>query len=205
MSDYQYEDSKHIYIDSETGVLKNLPGFANSDDLNFFESITVAKRLNELYESPFEIAGVRSLFVIHEHLFQDVYSWAGKQRVVEISKDGKEFIPRLLFENVIYHIDGLIGEYRQLRKNQKRKIANKLSEILDSINYFHPFREGNGRAQREFIRLLALEKEFLLNLNPPDKKVFDLYMLGTVNSDIKILTDLIFELLLKTEIKNKER
>jgi cell filamentation protein len=76
-------------------------------------------------------------------------------------------------------------------------VAEKLAEILDAVNYLHPFREGNGRAQREFIRLLALEKEFILNLNPPDKNIFDRYMLGTVNSDIKMLTELIFELLKK--------
>lgn len=93
----------------------------------------------------------------------------------------------------------MIGEYRKIRKNQKSKIAGKLAEILDSVNYLHPFREGNGRAQREFIRLLALEKEFKKNLNPPDKNVFDKYMLGTVNSDTKILSDLIFKLLKKDE------
>lgn len=194
---YRYEDAKHIYIDSRTGVLKNLAGFTSSEDLHFFESITVSKRLNELYENPIEIIDVRSLFRIHHHLFQDVYSWAGKKRVVEISKDGKEFTPTPLFNNVLHFIDGLIAVYRQTRKNQKKKIAQKLAEILDSINYLHPFREGNGRAQREFIRLLALEKEFILNLNPPDKNVFERYMFGTVNSDVKILTDLIFELLKK--------
>lgn len=34
----------------------------------------------------------------------------------------------------------------------------------------HPFREGNGRTQREFIRLLAAEKGMVLNLNPPENK-----------------------------------
>jgi cell filamentation protein len=43
-------------------------------------------------------------------------------------------------------------------------LAHKLAEILDGINYLHPFREGNGRTQREFIRLLAMEKG--LSLKP---------------------------------------
>lgn len=196
-NNYRYEDTEYIYINPETGVLKNLVGISNSEDLHFFESITVSKRLNELYECSIEIVGINSLFIIHHHLFQDVYSWAGKKRVVEISKDGKEFIPSQLFDNAFHYIDGLINEYRQIRKNQKKKIARKLAEILDSVNYLHPFREGNGRAQREFIRLLASEKGFILNLNPPDKNVFDRYMAGTVTSDIKILEDLIIELLKK--------
>ena len=56
--------------------------------------------------------------------------------------------------------------------------------------------EGNGRTQREFIRLLALEKGYQLNLNPADNKsVYDRYMQGTIESDVKTLTELILELL----------
>ncbi|NBY30396.1 MAG: filamentation induced by camp protein fic, partial [Sphingobacteriia bacterium] len=65
------------------------------------------------------------------------------------------------------------------------------------VNYLHPFREGNGRSQREFLRLLAFEKGYLLNLNPPDNKgVYDRYMQGTIESEVKILADLIDELLI---------
>jgi cell filamentation protein len=74
-------------------------------------------------------------------------------------------------------------------------LGEKLAEILDNVNYLHPFREGNGRAQREFLRLLALEKGLKLNLNPPDRKdVYERYMKGTIESAVKTLTDLIFEL-----------
>jgi cell filamentation protein len=73
-----------------------------------------------------------------------------------------------------------------------------LAEILDNINYLHPFREGNGRAQREFLRTLALEKEIQLNLNPADNKIiYDQYMQGTINSDIEMLSRLILEQLVK--------
>ena len=75
-------------------------------------------------------------------------------------------------------------------------MARKLAEILDNINFLHPFREGNGRTQREFIRILALEKGFILNLNPPDNiEVYERYMHGTINGDIDTLSSLIFDLL----------
>jgi len=71
-----------------------------------------------------------------------------------------------------------------------------LAEILDNVNYVHPFREGNGRTQREFLRLLALDKSLTLNLNPPNNKsVYERYMNGTIESDITTLTELIFELI----------
>jgi cell filamentation protein len=73
-------------------------------------------------------------------------------------------------------------------------LAEKLAEILDNVNYLHPFREGNGRTQREFLRLLALEKGLTLNLNPPDEEsVYERYMKGIIESDSLTLNELIFE------------
>ena len=75
-----------------------------------------------------------------------------------------------------------------------------MAVILDNVNYLHPFREGNGRTQRELLRLLALEKGLTLNLNPPDNKsVYEQYMKGTIESDVKTLTELIFELIVTND------
>lgn len=197
MSDsYKYVDPDYTYTDPKTGILRNLADIKDQDNLLFFESGAVAKRIQELYENPLKIKGVESLLTIHKHLFQDVYSWAGKKRKVEISKAGKQFFPTTHFDNAFRFIDTLISDYKNTLKNDKHRIAEKLAEILDNVNYLHPFREGNGRVQREFLRLLALEKDLVLNLNPPDdKKIYDQYMQGTINSDIKALTKLIFELI----------
>jgi cell filamentation protein len=201
---YQYIDTHYSYIDPETSVLRNLQGITDAEVLLFVESGAVTKRLQELYENPIRINGIANLFQVHEYLFQDLYSWAGKRRIVEISKDGKQFFPIAHFDNALKFIDSLIDEYYSISSDDKQNIAQKLAEILDNINYLHPFREGNGRTQREFIRLLALEKGFHLNLNPPDNKtVYDRYMKGTVESQIDTLTELIFELLNSTvEKKN---
>ena len=185
---YKYVDPDYIYTDLKTGILRNLADITDPDDFLFFESGVVAKRIQELYEKPIRIKGADSLLSVHRHLFQDVYSWAGKRRVVEISKAGKQFFPTTHFDNAFRFIDTLISEYRSISKGDNLQIAEKLAEILDNVNYLHPFREGNGRAQREFLRLLALEKGLTLNLNPPDnKKVYDQYMQGTINSDVKTL------------------
>jgi len=129
-------------------------------------------------------------------LFQDIYAWAGKKRTVEISKDGKQFFPTSHFDNAFRYIDQLIAEFNKIPKDNKKLLAEKLAEILDNVNYLHPFREGNGRTQREFLRLLALEKNLTLNLNPPDNRsVYELYMKGTIESDMQTLIELIFELI----------
>lgn len=129
-------------------------------------------------------------------MFQDIYVWAGKKRIVEISKDGKQFFPTSHFDNASRYIDPLTAEFKKIPNNNKREIAEKLAEILDNINYLHLFREGNGRTQREFLRLLAFEKGLSLNLNPPDNNsVYQRYMKGTVESDLTTLTELILELI----------
>lgn len=193
---YRYVDPDYTYIDPKSGFLKNLANITDSEDLLFFESVTVTKRINELHNNPIKINGIESLFLIHQHLFQDIYGWAGKKRLVEISKDGKQFFPTSHFENAFNFIDTLIEGFKKTKRDDRNKIAEKLAEILDNVNYLHPFRDGNGRAQREFLRMLALEKGITLNLNPPDdENVYERYMHGTVNSDVKILKELIFELI----------
>lgn len=199
---YKYIDPDYTYTDPKTGLLRNLQDITEPDVLRFVESSAVTKRLQELYENPIKIKGIESLFLIHKNLFQDIYAWAGKKRIVEISKDGKQFFPTTHFDNAYRYIETLITEFKKIPKNNKKQLAEKLAEILDNVNYFHPFREGNGRTQREFLRLLALEKGVTLNLNPPDNKsVFERYMKGTIESDVATLTELIFELI---ETKKEE-
>lgn len=193
---YKYIDSDYTYTDAKTGLLRNLQDISDPDVLMFVESSAVTKRLRELDENPIKIKGIDSLFDIHKHLFQDIYVWAGKKRIVEISKDGKQFFPTSHFENAFRYIDQLIGDFKKIPKHNERQLAEKLAEILDNVNYLHPFREGNGRTQRAFLRQLALEKGLTLNLNPPDNKsTYEKYMKGTIESDVSTLTELIFELI----------
>ena len=197
---YKYIDPEFTYIDPKSGLLMNLQDITDPDILLFVESGAVTKRLQELYEHPIKVKGIGSLFEIHRHLFQDIYVWAGKKRVVEISKDGKQFFLTSHFDNAFKYIDQLVAAFKKIPRDNKKVLAEKLAEILDNINYLHPFREGNGRTQREFLRMLALEKGLTLNLNPPDNKsVHERYMKGTIESDVTTLTELIFELIDKNE------
>jgi cell filamentation protein len=195
-NDYAYIDLDRIYTNPDTGVLKNLAGIATREDLDFFESVSVAKRVKELKDNPLKIKDSTTLLAIHKHLFQDVYQWAGQKRVVEINKGSKQFFPTNRFDTAFTYIDGLLAEHRATNKTDKLRIAGKLAEILDTVNFLHPFREGNGRTQREFLRILAIEKGFDLNLNPADNAdVYKRYMDGTINGDVSKLAELIGEII----------
>jgi len=193
---YEYIDPDYTYTDPVTGVLRNLTGITDPQDLLFFESAAVIKRAQELEINPIRIQNATTLLNIHRYLFQDVYHWAGQKRKVEISKQGKPFFLTEYFDNGFSYIDTLIGDYRKIVPADKSNLARHLATLLDNINYLHPFREGNGRTQREFIRVLALEKGYSLNLNPPDNlDVFERYMSGTIEGDIGKLTSLLLELM----------
>jgi cell filamentation protein len=193
---YNYIDPDYTYTHPQTGVLRNKEDIGDAHVLLAFESLKVSSRLEELQVNPLKISNSFSLLEIHEYLFQDIYSWAGKIRTVEISKGGTPFFPLERFVTAFSYIDSLILEYRQIDRVDKPHLAHKLAEILDSINYLHPFREGNGRTQREFLRLLSLEKGLSLNLNPPDNiGTYERYMSGTINGDVEKLSLLILELI----------
>ncbi|MCO5239379.1 MAG: Fic family protein [Chitinophagaceae bacterium] len=194
-NDYQYIDPDYKYT-GKSGVLRNLANIEDGKVLLAYESLKVSKRVEELFENPIKLKDADSLLTIHHYLFQDVYEWAGKIRTVNISKSGKPFFNGERFNTAFQYVDNLIAEYRKIKEGDKRQLSNKLAEILDSVNFLHPFREGNGRTQREFLRTLALEKNLILNLNPPDNQdVYNRYMLGTINGDIEQLSKLIFELI----------
>jgi cell filamentation protein len=188
---YKYDDPDHVYTDPETGVLRNKLGITDGEILQMTESIEVGRRLEELEDSPVTIQSADTLLVIHGYLFRNLYDWAGKLRTVNISKQGKPFLPVTSFAEGFAYINSLLAEYRS-DGNQKNIVAKQLATILDSVNYLHPFREGNGRTQREFIRMLAFEKGFLLDLNPAtDESVYECYMDGTIDGDVSLLAELI--------------
>jgi cell filamentation protein len=192
---YHYIDPDYTYTDPGTGVLRNLANTSDADTLLLIESGAVTKRIAELQANPIKINKSATLLDIHKYLFQDIYSWAGVMRTVEISKGVKPFFPLSRFHNAFMFIDSLIAEYRKISKQDKIQLSHKLAEILDNVNYLHPFREGNGRTQREFLRLLAKEKGLSLNLNPPDNvDIYNRYMSGTINGNVEQLADLILEI-----------
>ena len=126
--------------------------------LNQFESDHFFARLLELHENPirgsFDSDHLRH---IHHYLFQDVYAWAGEFRTVPIAKGNSFFArPEHIRAELQKLFHQLAGE-QFLRGIDSSGFCRRAAHYLGEINALHPFREGNGRAQREFIRELAAE------------------------------------------------
>lgn len=73
----------------------------------------------------------------------------------------------------------------------KEELSKRLAYYLAELNVLHPFREGNGRTLREFIRQLALKNGYLLNLqNVNPKEMLAACIKSVVDtSDLEVLLE----------------
>ncbi len=154
---YAVTGSRYCYPD--TSVLKNRFGLKDIAQLKKVEADISAVRQNDLLEHP--IAGrftVTHLCSIHRYLFGDVYPFAGRFRREDIMKGTTRFLARQqISEKLIKLLDELHTE-NLLRNLHPENFLQRASYYFAELNYIHPFREGNGRSIREFMRQL-----FLLN------------------------------------------
>lgn len=146
-------DKKYCY--PGTDILINKLGIKIGETLNQAERELTSLRIYELEVHP--IKGnfdLKHLQDIHRYIFQDLYDWAGEIRTVDISK-GNMFCNFQFISSYSEEIFYKLQKDKYLINTPKEKIIDKLAYYFSEINALHPFREGNGRTQREYIKLLA--------------------------------------------------
>lgn len=156
-------DSKYCYPNSE--VLKNKLNITNRHDLFEAEKELTAIRLKELQENP--IKGKHDfdhLKEIHKYIFQDIYDWAGKVRTVEIGK-GNLFCTTPCIQEYATTVFNKYFSQCYDAKDNFDDFVRVFADNYGDLNALHPFREGNGRSQREFARIVCLECGYDFNLS----------------------------------------
>jgi cell filamentation protein len=152
------------YTDAATGVLKNRLGITTESALEEAEATFASVRSYELAGKPmpgdFDLAHLQAL---HRYLFQDVYEWAGQLRTIDITKGGNRFANFAYIESASHPIFKKLADEDFLSGLDADKFSERAAHYLGEINALHPFREGNGRAQREFISQLAYRNGYLLD------------------------------------------
>ena len=150
------------YVYPGTNVLKNLRDIRNAEMLGKFEAIATTRRSIELEHATVEGRfDTQHLQAIQRHIFQDVFEWAGDFRTVNISKSGDPFA---FCDRIVSCLDNAFAELKRegwLSGNTVESFAVRGAYYLGEINAVHPFREGNGRTQREFIRQLGVRNGFM--------------------------------------------
>ena len=143
---------KDIYLYEEVPVLKNLLNIKDENLLEIAESdITYIKLLdldNHFIDDLFDYERLKK---IHKIIFEDIYEWAGEERVINIVKG-----ERVLGGDTVRYSDiNFIEEDVNQVISKLHNIQWATLDIQETAEYFaklvaklwqvHPFREGNTR------------------------------------------------------------
>lgn len=150
------------YLHPTRPVLRNKLGIFDADRLNAVERLLVTQRISE--GAPVGDFDLPHLCAIHRHLFQDIYDWAGEPRTVEIAKDGHRFQLRRFITTGMADVHRRLRETNFLRDRDTAAFANAAAVIIGDVNFVHPFRDGNGRTQLQYLQLLARQAGHSLDL-----------------------------------------
>ena len=156
-------DNKYCYPDSD--VLINKLNIKDERRLFDAEKKLSFVRLQELQNNP--VKGkfdFKHLLDIHKYIFQDIYVWAGKTRTVEISK-GNSFCTVACINSYAESVFNKYFPQCYENKDDLEKFLKVFAENYADVNALHPFREGNGRTQREFARLVCEKCGYVFDLS----------------------------------------
>jgi len=183
------------YLDPQSGILRNRFGVTNQESLDRAEADVVALRSILLQNNPLKgNFDSEHLKQIHFYLFRDVYDWAGQFRLVPLAKadyfyGGRvtRFTPPQSIEQELRAAFEKLAQDGFLKGLPRKDFARKTAALFSEINRIHPFREGNGRAQRQFVRQLSNGVGYKLHFEVVSKERLVQASILSANGDIAIM------------------
>ncbi len=149
-------DPQDPYTYPDSTVLRNKFGTRSAGKLGRLEHAATVARLDEMRRRPpARLFDLDALCRLHGHIFQDVYDWAGSIRSVDIARGGQMFCRPDFIAGEGKRLASVLASERNLQGLDRKAFVERLTEHYADWNALHPFREGNGRATREFFRQLA--------------------------------------------------
>lgn len=168
-----YETRNSIYCYEGTNVLINKFNIRDNKTLQEIEKKIVLTKLFELHKNKRIGDFSKNHFLsIHKYLFEDIYPFAGKIRTENIAKDYFSFAEWEYIESELDSLLNKLEKQNYLKNENKDELAKSLAFYLAELNVLHPFREGNGRTIREFIRQLAYKNGYIFDLKNVSSKQF---------------------------------
>jgi cell filamentation protein len=107
--------------------------------------------------------GLPHLCAIHRHLYQDIFDWAGEIREIDIYQGDTRFCHFAYIEKEGNALMQELEEEEYLVGLKSEEFIARLSHYYCEINVLHPFRIGNGIAQRIFFEQLAIHAGYQLD------------------------------------------
>lgn len=161
-----------VYCYPNSNVLKNIQGIRNQDILHELERGVSLQCISVLKDKPCRGSlDYQHLKDIHKAIFGKIYAWAGKERTVDIAKSNL-FCRYFCIGDMAEDIFSKLEKDNYLIGTGRENFVKKLAYYFGEINALHPFREGNGRSQREFMRCVAAVAGYELKLENVNKEQY---------------------------------
>ncbi|CAM7041179.1 MAG TPA: putative adenosine monophosphate-protein transferase Fic [Leclercia adecarboxylata] len=161
MSD-KYGNDRDPYLYPELNVMRNRLDIRQAKRLAQAAYEFTALRAATLSLGPL-LRGLPHLCAIHQHLYQDIFDWAGDIREMDIYQGDTRFCHFAYIEKEGNALMQDLEEEGYLVGLEKADFINRLSHYYCEINVLHPFRIGNGIVQRIFFEQLAIHAGYQLD------------------------------------------
>lgn len=158
-----YDITDDPYVDPKTKILKNKIGAKTQRALDIAEAeITyiVIATLTRGSKPSSLVFNSKLLLETHKEIFRHIYVWAGKVRTYDISKDQSYFAHASFINQELKRLDEELQSENTEKYDVKTYFIERLAYFYAEYNAIHPFREGNGRVLRTFLRLYALKSGY---------------------------------------------
>lgn len=151
------ERDQALYKYPNSSVLRNKLNIRDAQTLKQAETDYVQLRmLSDIPTGKFDLPHLQA---IHKHLFQDVYEWAGETRQTIINKgqgENKSVFPlNPPIDLAMADVHKRLSQQNYLRGLPADKFAAEAAEYIGDVNRIHPFRDGNGRTQFQYLKQLG--------------------------------------------------
>lgn len=105
--------------------------------------------------NPKELFSVEYFINLHKQVFEYIYPFAGTIRKENMVKGNTPFCrPDFIYKYLVMLFDKIFDDVKKIKT--KDDIVNFLSYYYSELNIIHPFREGNGRIMREYLRQVVI-------------------------------------------------
>jgi len=143
----KYGAGQDPYCYPGTRVLRNRLNLTDDNVLAQAERALseVAAQSIEFSPPPYDLSCLKS---IHQQLFADLYEWAGELRTVDISKGDTHFCTTGRIEPEAEKMLNSLARANWFQDLDRTSLVIASAELFGDLNVIHPFRDGNGRAQR---------------------------------------------------------
>lgn len=149
------------YFYKGTEVLINNDGIKDLKELQKVEANKSFEKLLELSENSFNFELNKDyLKKLHWFIFSDIYPFAGEYRHVNLMKARGNFLQAITTKDIEEYLDEL---FKVTKSNLTfcqgvYQFSEIVANLYTKLIYCHPFREGNGRCIREFVREFVIVK-----------------------------------------------